>query len=123
MDVGTINDDGTFDIADVAETQQLILRTDTNGVVKTRWIYQDADGKMIIHERSETHGDVAPKGAFLEIGAPGYAVVSTSEIYGVATVAKLLVDINWDDVSKFRSTTVMIDGEAHTAVLAPVKLL
>ena len=50
MDVGNINDDGTFDIADVAETQQLLLRTDTNGIVKTRWIFQNADGKMIIHD-------------------------------------------------------------------------
>ena len=122
MDVGNINDDGTFDIADVAETQQLLLRTDTNGIVKTRWIFQNADGKMIIHERSENRGDVVPAGSFLEIGAPGYAVAS-SELYDNKKVAKLLVNVDWNDVSKFHTKTVDIDGEPHTAVLAPVKLL
>ena len=123
MEIGSFNEDGTFDIADVAETQQLILRTDTNGVVKTRWIYQNAEGKMIIHERSETPGDVIPAGSFLEIGAPGYAVASTSELYDNKKVAKLLVSVDWNDVSKFHTRTVDVDGEPHVAVLAPVKLL
>ena len=85
--------------------------------------YSDADGKIIIHERAESLDDVIPAGTFLEIGALGYAVASMGELYDNTKVAKLLVDINWDDVSKFRTKTVTLDGEAHTAVLAPVKLL
>jgi len=123
MDVGTIHDDGTFDIADIAENEQLLVKTDEGGVVSTRWMFRNPDGKLVIHERSENHPEIAKKGSYLEIGLPGYAVPSMDTTYDNRKVAKLLCDINWNDTSPFEVSSVDIDGETYTAVLAPVKLL
>ena len=127
MDVGTIHDDGTFDIADVDEQEQLLLKTDEGGVVRTRWVFKNPEGKIVIHERSENHPEVAKKGSYLEIGLPGYAVASMNSVHDSTKIAKLMADINWADVdtgtSPFYSKTVEIDGESYVAVLAPVKLL
>jgi len=122
MDVGTVTETG-FDIADVNENDQLLIKTDENGVVKTRWIYKNPDGKIIIHERSENHPEVAQKGSYLEIGFPGYAVASMNSMYDNTKIAKLMATIDWSDTSPFHSKTVDIGGETYVAVLAPVKLL
>jgi len=122
VDVGTVTETG-FDITDVNEEEQILLKTDENGVVKTRWIYKNTQGKLIIHERTESHPEIAKKGSYLEIGAEGYAVASLTDTYDTSKVAKLLADIDWGDTSNFYTKTVDIDGEPHVAVLAPVKLL
>jgi hypothetical protein len=122
MDVGLLTETG-FDICDVAENDQLLLKTDENGVVKTRWIFKNVDDKIIIHERSENHGEIAEKGTYLEIGISGYAVPSMDSIYDNKKIAKLLATIDWADTSPFFSKNVEVDGEVYLAVLAPVKLL
>jgi hypothetical protein len=122
VDVGYVTESG-FDITDVNEQDQLLIKTDEGGVVKTRWIYKDTNDKLIIHERSESHPDVAAKGSYLEIGLAGYAVASLTNTYDNKKVAKLLADINWSDTSPFHTQTITIDGEAYLGVLAPVKLL
>ena len=43
VDVGEILDDGTFDLADIAETEQLLLKTDEAGVVRTRLMYKNEE--------------------------------------------------------------------------------
>ena len=123
VDVGQINSDGTFDISNVEEDQQLLVRTDQNGVVRTRWIFRNEAGDLIIHERSENPGDVSHIGSFLSIGAAGYATVSMSSNYDNGTCAKLLCDVNWNDLSQFLNKSVTIDGEEYVAALVPVKLL
>ena len=123
VDVGSINSDGTFDIANVSEDQQLLVQTDQNGVVRTRWIFRNEAGEMIIHERSESPGDVSHICSYLVIGAAGYATVSLSNNYDNKKCAKLLSNINWNDLSPFLNKTVEIDGEEYVAALVPVKLL
>ena len=122
MDVGRITENG-FDICDVNENDQILLRTDENGLIKTRWIFKKPDGTIVIHERSESHPEIAEKGSYLEIGLPGYAVPSMDKNYDNTKVGKLLATINWNDVSMFHSATVSVDGEDYLAVLAPVKLI
>ena len=122
MDVGTISENG-FDICDVNENDQLLLRTDENGVVKTRWIYKKPDGTIVIHERSENIAPIAEKGSYLEIGPEGYAVPSMDKNYDTTKIGKLMTTIDWSDVSQFHSASVTIDGESFLAVLAPVKLI
>ena len=123
MQIGQILDDGTFDLSDIPETNQVLLQTDQNGILQTRWIYADAEGRMIIHERSKSVGDVIARGTLLEVGPGSMLVQSLSAEINTKKVAKLLVDIDWDDTAKFVTNTIMIDGEAREAVLAPVKLL
>ena len=64
MDVGTVTETG-FDIADVNENDQLLIKTDEAGVVKTRWIFKNPEGKIIIPEivipsasRQNPEGDI-----------------------------------------------------------------
>jgi hypothetical protein len=126
MDVGTVTESG-FDIKDVEEDDQILVKTDDGGVLKTRWIYRNSDGKIIIHERVEDHPEIAQAGSYLEIGLSGYASASLSEMYDNKKVAKLCADIVWSDVatgsSPFFSKTITIDGESYLAALAPVRLI
>ena len=123
MDVGQINQDGSFDITDIDENDQILVQSDTNGIVKTRWLYRNTDNKLIIHERSEAVGDISPIGSFLEIGEEGFATVSLSKTYDNTKCGKLLTSIDWNDLSRFHSQNVVIDGESYVAVLAPVRLI
>ena len=104
-DVGSISADGTtFDIDNVDETDSLIVRSDINNVVKTRWIYRDENGRMVIHERSKVMPNVVEAGSYLSISeVPGYA----SQQIGPRTstsVAKLSVDVDFDNLEQFRTT-------------------
>ena len=123
MQIGQILDDGTFDLSDIPETNQVLLQTDQNGILQTRWIYADAEGRMIIHERSKSVGDVIARGTLLEVGPGSMLVQSLSDEINTKKVAKLLVDIDWDDTSKFVTSSIEVDGEARECVLAPVKLI
>ena len=123
MQVGNITDDGAFDIDDVAESDQALVKTDLGGVVSTRWYYKAADGNIVIHERSETHSDIAKKGSFLRIGVPGFATPCLSKTYDEKVVGKLLTDVNRNDTSGLVTKVVELDGEVFQAVLVPIKLL
>ena len=123
MQIGQILDDGTFDLSDIPETNQVLLQTDQNGILQTRWIYADAEGKMIIHERSKSVGDVIARGTLLEVGPGSMLVQSLSDEINTKKVAKLLVDIDWNDTAKFVTSSIGVDGEVRECVLAPVKLI
>ena len=123
MEVGTITPDGQFDIDDVDESDQALVKTDVGGVVSTRWYYRAPDGNIIIHERSETHSDIAKKGTFLRIGVPGYATSCLSKTYDQKVVGKLLTDIDWNDTSGLITKIVEEGGGVYEAVLVPIKLL
>jgi len=123
-DVGSISVDGTtFDIDGVDETDSLIIRTDTNNVVKTRWIFRDEAGRMIIHERSKTMPNIVEAGSYLSISEiPGYASQQIGNRTS-STVAKLATNVDFEDLEQFTTKQITHNGETYTAALVPVILL
>ena len=123
MDVGTILADGTFDLHDVLETEQLLLKTDEAGVIRTRFMYKNLDNQMVLHDRQVARANEAKRGSLLVVGPGGCAAETLGTTVTNNTVARLLTTINWDDTSGFATKTVEVDGVTHLAVLAPVALL
>jgi len=127
MDVGHLYKDAngnlTFDIADVNETQPLLVQSDSNNVIKTRWIFQGEDGKFVINERTLSLPNVATRGSLLKISeVPGYAQATLGTVYDKSVVGKLAADIDFDDTTGFTTKQVTYNGVQFTAVLAPVIL-
>ena len=125
MDVGSLNDDKTaFDIDSVNETNSILVRQDTGTQLKTRWMYNDEDGKLVIHERVVQAPDVIPKGSFLKIAdVPGYAQQELNIIADASTVARTCVPVDWSNLDAYHHKTVDHNGVSYQAVLIPVKLL
>ena len=121
MDVGTINETRTsYDIDSVAETDSVIVQSDTNGVIKTRWMHKNEKDELVIHERSLMRGNIATKGSSLVISeVPGYACEGDG---GSGRVGRLAADIDFDSPAGFTTKEVVHQGEVYTAVLAPVAL-
>ena len=124
-DIGTISGN-TFDIDSVAETGSLLVRSDTGGVLKNRFIYRDESGSLVIHERQKNVGvGTLAKGTLLKLSEiPGHAVQVDVEHTQVTNdvVGRLLIDVDWSDLSKYFSKTITVGETTYDAVLVPVKL-
>jgi len=125
-DVGTISGE-TFDIDSVDETESLLVRSDTAGTVRTRWIFRNEANAIVIHERAMALPQVIPAGTLLKISpVPGCAAQGDigSSVREITHVARTAVPIDWDDTSGFTTREVVgSNGEVYECVLAPVVLL
>jgi len=125
MDVGEITENGTsFDIASVGETDAVLVRSDTGGILKTRWMYKDEQNQLIVHEKTLQTPNIVPKGSYISISqVPGYGQQELGSFPSNKTTARTCTDINFDDLSSFHSKTITVDGVQFVAALVPVKLM
>ena len=119
MQTGTIDPaNNTFDIAGVGETDTSILLTPT----QLSLTYRDEQGQLVRFTKPIQAAFykkvLAEDPRLVKIGT---SLVATSDGRLAPgkrghTVAKSLVELDWDDVSKYQSTTVA----GRTAALIPV---
>ena len=121
MDIGTISG-STFDIDSVAETESVLVQSDTNGIVKNRWLYKDEQSRLVIHERCINKGNVVEKGSYVTISeVPGYGQESLMP-YSTHTVGKLATTVDFQNLSGFKTKQITHNNQTFTAVLVPVIL-
>ena len=119
MQTGTIDPaNNTFDIAGVGETETSILLTPT----QLSLTYRDEQGQLVRFTKPIQPAYykklLAEDPRLVKIGTALHATQDARLAPGKRshTVAKSLVNLDWDDVSKYQSTTV----GGRTAALIPV---
>ena len=120
MDVGAVAGN-TFDIDAYDETNSILSRTDTNGVVTNKWIWKDESDRLIQLIRTVNIGTTHAVGTPLKISAhsPGILAPTLKED---AAVAKLLAPVDFA-ATAFSTRTVEVDGVTKIAYLLPVHFL
>lgn len=124
MDVGSVTG-GTFDIDAIGETDAILSRTDTGGIIKNKWMWRTENSEFVILEKTEISADTFSKGTLLQISqTSGYADVVMSNIITSSSVAKLACDVDFNDLTNFTTKTITdSNGVSVVAVLVPVILL
>jgi len=119
MQIGEISGE-TFDISDFDETNSILVRNEINGVVSTKWIYQDENGVMVQLIREVNAGTTLQTGTKIAISSvPGVGVPTLQN----DAVAITLTDVDFNS-SSFASRSVVDSlGNTITALLVPVRLL
>ena len=125
MDVGTISSDHTtFDIAGYDETNSVLTQTDNGVTVTTRWIYKDEQNRAVVLQKVDPSRKQFAKGTklhisrFLGVAKPKHQHDRQSE----DVVAKLAIDVDFDNHSLRTKTVTDSNGQTATAVYVPVIL-
>lgn len=125
MDVGIINsDNSSFDIAGYDETNSVLTQTDNGTNIITRWIYKDEENRAVVLQKIDPSETTFALGTKLHI----------SRFRGAAkpkhkhdtshddVVAKLAVDVNFDDPGLRTKLVYSSDNQSTTAYFVPVIL-
>ena len=125
MDVGTISGDHTtFDIAGYEETNSVLTQTDNGVTVTTRWIYKDEQNRAVVLQKVDPSRKQFAKGTklhisrFLGAAKPKHQHDRNNE----DVVAKLAIDVDFDNHALRTKTVTDADGLTTTAVYVPVIL-
>ena len=122
MDVGALDIAGnTFDIVAYDETNSILSRTDTNGVVTNKWIWKDESNQLIQLIRSQTVGTTNAVSTPLKISSHSPGILAPT-LKDDAAVAILLAPVDFA-ANAFATRVVEVDGVSKTAYLVPVKIL
>ena len=124
MDVGSVTGN-SFDINAIGETEAILSRTDTGGIVKNRWLWRSENEEFVILEKSEVSDSSFAKGTLVQISqTPGYVAPVLSCHITSSSVAKIACEVDFNDLTPFTTKTITdVHGATVTAVLVPVILL
>ena len=124
MDVGSVTWK-SFDIDAIGETEAILSRTDTGGIVKNRWLWRSESEEFVILEKSEVSDSSFAKGTLVQISqTPGYVAPVLSSVITSSSVAKIACEVDFNDLTPFTTKTITdANGATVTAVLVPVILL
>ena len=125
MDVGTVNADHTsFDIAGYDETNSVLTQVDNGTTVTTRWIYKDEENRAVVLQKVDPSTTLFARGTklhvsrFLGCAKPKHRHDRDNE----DVVAKLAIDVDFNDPNLRTKTVVDANGQTTTAVYVPVIL-
>ncbi len=119
MQVGQIAEDHTsFDIHSLDETDTVLQKR--NG--RNTLIFKDEKSRIHVLDRTVQVPTITLQGTLIEAFGAGVACPVLDPTIKVSTVGKTLTEINWDDLSNFKTKQIAIDGVEYTAALVPVFL-